>query len=68
MSRESALRTRGRAFRWALSLIVGCFVSVGLAFVGAIPIAAAYWVGIAFALSAVGAMAVYFVAHQEGRQ
>jgi hypothetical protein len=67
MSRESALRTKGQAFRWALWFIAGCFVSVGLTFARTVPVEVAYWVGIALALAAVGAMAVYFVAHMESR-
>jgi len=68
MSRDSALRIRAQAFRWALLLIAGCFLLVGLAFLGAIPVAVAYWVGLALGLLAIGAMAVYFVTHRESRQ
>lgn len=68
MNRESPLSTKGRAFRWALSLIAGCFVIVGLAFLSVIPLVAAYWLGITLALSAIGAMTVYFIARREGNQ
>jgi hypothetical protein len=68
MSQESALRTKSRAFRWALWLIVGSFVPVGLAFAGVLSVAAAYWAGLLLALGAIAAMVVYFVAHQESRR
>lgn len=58
---------KAKAFRWMLCFIFASGLVVALAFLDLLPLAVAYWTGLSLAVLAIGAMAVYFVAHHEGR-
>ena len=59
---------KARAFRWNLCLVVGAILTVGAAFFELLPILVAYWLGLGLGIGAIGAMVIYFVAHQELRE
>jgi hypothetical protein len=40
-------------------------LTVGAAFFELLPILVAYWLGLGLGIGAIGAMVIYFVAHQE---
>lgn len=68
MDRKKERGLKAKAFRWMLGSTIASGLLVFLAFLELLPLAVAYWVGLLLALLAIGAMAVYFVAHQEERR
>lgn len=66
--RAGARALKARAFRWNLCLVVGAMLTVGAALLELLPISVAYWLGLVLGLGAIGAMVVYFAAHQEQRE
>jgi len=58
---------KAKAFRWMLGFILLSGLVVALTFAHLLPLVIAYWIGLLLAVLAIGAMAVYFVAHHEVR-
>lgn len=65
-NRSRALKSR--AFRWALLLTSLGMIAASAAILEIVPISVAYWLSLGCVLGTFGAIAVYFVAHQEQRE
>lgn len=67
MDHRNESRRKIQAFRWMMGFIFADIFGVALLFLGLFPIEIGYWILLFFAAGAIGAMVVFFVAHQEAR-